>query len=401
MESTKLVSEFGVNQIDQKLIDRIEKLTNKPAHHFLRRGIFCGHRDLHKILDDYESGKGFYLYTGRGPSSSSLHLGHLIPLEFTRYLQEVFQVPLIIQMTDDEKFLRNSDKTLEQIKEFTNQNLIDLIAIGFDPKLTFIFSDLEQIQLMYPNILKMQRKINITTITNLFGLDATNNNLGHFAFPVNQAVPAISNTFPKLFSNPNKLRCLVPCAIDQDVYFRMTRDLCHKIKQPKPSVIHSIFLPDIRGQKAIELAKKEFLESNKQVEEREKEFKSISEMSKMSSTSKNENPAVIFLNYTPKQVAKIVNRHAFSGGQIYLEDQKKLGANLDIDMSYRYLQFFFKNDQQLEKIAQDYSSGKLMTGEIKKILIDCLNQRIGNFQIQRKKVTPEIIEQFKSYRQLN
>ena len=31
MESTKLVSEFGVNQIDQKLIDRIEKLTNKPA----------------------------------------------------------------------------------------------------------------------------------------------------------------------------------------------------------------------------------------------------------------------------------------------------------------------------------------------------------------------------------
>lgn len=55
-------------------------------------------RDLSAILDRKEQGKPFFLYTGRGPSSGSLHLGHLIPFIFTKWLQEVFDVPLIIQV---------------------------------------------------------------------------------------------------------------------------------------------------------------------------------------------------------------------------------------------------------------------------------------------------------------
>ena len=43
-------------------------------------------RDLDEILNAYESGKSFYLYTGRGPSSASLHFGHLIPFMFTKYV---------------------------------------------------------------------------------------------------------------------------------------------------------------------------------------------------------------------------------------------------------------------------------------------------------------------------
>ena len=35
------------------------------AHPFLRRGIFFAHRDLAEVLDAYEKGQGFYLYTGR------------------------------------------------------------------------------------------------------------------------------------------------------------------------------------------------------------------------------------------------------------------------------------------------------------------------------------------------
>lgn len=42
---------------------------------------------LPQILDLYEAGKRFYLYTGRGPSSDALHLGHLVPFHFTKYLQ--------------------------------------------------------------------------------------------------------------------------------------------------------------------------------------------------------------------------------------------------------------------------------------------------------------------------
>lgn len=50
-------------------------------------------------------GEPFYIYTGRGPSSESLHLGHLVPFLFTKWLQEAFNVPLVIELTDDEKFL--------------------------------------------------------------------------------------------------------------------------------------------------------------------------------------------------------------------------------------------------------------------------------------------------------
>ena len=43
----------------------------------------------------------FYLYTGRGPSSEALHLGHMLPFIFNKYLQEAFNVPLVIQISDD------------------------------------------------------------------------------------------------------------------------------------------------------------------------------------------------------------------------------------------------------------------------------------------------------------
>lgn len=55
--------------------------------------------DFSSILDRYEQGKPFYLYTGRGPSSGSMHMGHRIPFMFTAWLQEVFDCPLVIQLT--------------------------------------------------------------------------------------------------------------------------------------------------------------------------------------------------------------------------------------------------------------------------------------------------------------
>ena len=73
--------------------------------HRLRRGLFFSHRELDMIISCYEKGEKFYLYTGRGPSSESLHLGHLVPFMMTQWLQETFQCPLVIQLTDDEKYL--------------------------------------------------------------------------------------------------------------------------------------------------------------------------------------------------------------------------------------------------------------------------------------------------------
>ncbi len=44
IDYNKLVEQFGCQKIDPALVQRIEKLTGRPAHPFLKRGIFFAHR---------------------------------------------------------------------------------------------------------------------------------------------------------------------------------------------------------------------------------------------------------------------------------------------------------------------------------------------------------------------
>ena len=103
----KLIKEFGISVIDERLLKRIEKHT-KEIHFMLRRNIFFAHRDLNWLLDEYEKGNKFFLYTGRSPSGP-IHLGHLMPWVFTKWLQDKFNVELWFQFPDDEKFLFNKN----------------------------------------------------------------------------------------------------------------------------------------------------------------------------------------------------------------------------------------------------------------------------------------------------
>lgn len=151
IDYNRLVDDFGSKLIEPELLARLERLTVGRGtvpylHRFLRRNIFFSHRDLAKICDCLETGKPFYLYTGRGPSSGAMHLGHLVPFLFTKWLQQAFQCPLVIQMTDDEKFLFKgvySDESGDNLDHFANltiENARDIIACGFIKEKTFIFS---------------------------------------------------------------------------------------------------------------------------------------------------------------------------------------------------------------------------------------------------------------------
>jgi len=82
----KLIDRFGSQKIDNNLLERFERVIGHKAHRLMRRGMIFSHRDLTVILDKYESGVPFFLYTGRGPSSDSMHVGHSIPFEFTKYV---------------------------------------------------------------------------------------------------------------------------------------------------------------------------------------------------------------------------------------------------------------------------------------------------------------------------
>jgi len=233
IDYNKIIVEFGSSKIDDALLKRMERLTKKPLHPWLTRGLFFSHRSLNEILDAVEAGNPFYLYTGRGPSSEALHLGHMIPFLFTKYLQEAFDVPLVIQLTDDEKFFWK-DLTLEETHRLAYENAKDIIAIGFDINKTFIFSDLDYIGHMYSNICKIQKCVTASTAKAIFGFQ-NSDNVGKFAYPPIQAAPSFSSSFPHIFGKNSNYYCLIPCAIDQDPFFRMTRDVAPRLNFFKAS----------------------------------------------------------------------------------------------------------------------------------------------------------------------
>lgn len=362
----KLLIRFGCSPITEDLVSRVERLTGKRAHRFLRRGFFYTHRDLEMVLNAYERGEKFYLYTGRGPSSSALHMGHLIPFMFTRYLQEAFNVPLVIQITDDEKFLFKPDLKLEECHEMGYSNAKDIIAVGFDVKKTFIFSDLDYIRELYPTVVSIQKLVTLNQSQGIFGF-SDSDNIGKQAFPAVQAAPSFSQCFPVVLGGRKDMFCLIPQAIDQDPYFRMTRDIAPRMGLKKPALIHSKFFSSLQGSKT-----------------------------KMSSS---DDSSCILVSDTPDRVRKKV-RGAVSGGQDTKELQEKLGANLDVDVAYQYLQFFMEDDAELKRIGDEYKAGRMMTGEVKKILVETLVPMLTELQEARKAVTDETLASFMAVRPL-
>ena len=47
----KLIDKFGCQRLQQSLVDRVQRLTSRPPHVFLRRGVFFAHRFLSISLD--------------------------------------------------------------------------------------------------------------------------------------------------------------------------------------------------------------------------------------------------------------------------------------------------------------------------------------------------------------
>jgi tryptophanyl-tRNA synthetase len=213
-----------------------------------------------------------------------------------------------------------------------------------------------------------------TQVQNIFGFDSSDN-IGKYAYPGKfnffnffffffkiifffsaiQAAPSFSSSFPMIFGERSDVHCLIPCAIDQDPFFRMTRDVGKEKKKnsflffyffyflffffiiyffyyyfflsfffslaprlgfKKPAVIHAKFFPALQGPKT-----------------------------KMSGSSLS---SAIFMTDTTNQMSKKVNK-SFSGGKDTVEEHKQFGGVPEIDVAYQYLTFFEPDDEKLEK----------------------------------------------------
>jgi tryptophanyl-tRNA synthetase len=347
-----LIQKFGVEKITPEVQKKLEKIT-KESHFMLRRKVFFAHRDLAWLISEYEKGNKFFLYTGRSPSGK-VHLGHLMPWIFTKWLQDQTGAELWFQFPDEEKFLFKQELSFNDTQTYLKDNMLDVIALGFDPKKTHFIVDTQHADLLYKPACEVAKKITFSMVKSSFGM-TDSNNIGSIFYTAMQTVPAF---LPSLMAKKN-IPCLIPHAVDQDPHFRLTRDILPKLGHYKPASIQCSFLPPLAGVDG-----------------------------KMSS-SKEE--TAIYTTDTPDVVKKKINKYAFSGGKDTLEEHRKQGGNPDVDISFQYLRMFLEEDDaKLAKIEKDYRSGKLLSGELKAITIDKINAFLKEHQRKRKLAEKQI-----------
>ena len=340
VDYNKLLKEFGTTAISEKIRAKLDK-----CHPLIRRGLYFSHRDFDKWLDAKARGKKVSVITGRGPSEK-MHLGHLVPFLVAKSLQDEFGCEVFIPISDDEKFYVKNNLSFEDAVKFSEDNILDLIALGFDPKKTFIFEDFVYTDI-YKYAAQIAKKITYSTAKASFGLKAEQN-IGWSFYPAMQAAHIL---FPQFYRG--KHISVVPVGIDQDPFIRLTRDVASakEFNFDKPAALHSKFFPSLKGG------------------------------AKMSSSE----GTMITLGDTPKEVERKIKKFAFSGGKETLEEHRKKGGNPDIDVSFQYLKFIFEeDDEKLAEIYEKYKSGTMLTSELKKILIDKINVFLKEHQKKKR-----------------
>jgi len=148
----------------------------------------------------------------------------------------------------------------------------------------------------------------------------------------------------------------------------MTRDVAPRLDWYKPAVIHSKFFPALQGP--------------------------TSKMSASDPTS------AIFVTDTPEDINNKVRQHAFSGGRDTKAEHHALGGDLTVDVPYQYLCVFEFDDEKLNHIGKEFSSGRMLSGEIKKELVDVLVPLVKKQQEARKLITDEMVYKYMEIRPL-
>jgi tryptophanyl-tRNA synthetase len=249
-------------------------------------------------------------------------------------------------MTDDEKHLVK-DLTLEQTVAFTYDNALDVMACGMNPKKTHIFSDVEYSKTLYTNAIRIAKHVTFSTAKAVFGFK-NSSNIGIIFFPAIQAVPCF---LPSILEGKN-VPVLIPAAIDQDPYWRISRDVAPKLGYYKPTQIHSTVLPGLK------------------------------EGGKMSASDPS---SAIYTTDTPEDIEKKV-MNAFTGQQATKELQQKLGGNPEAcSVCQYYFYLFEQDDKKLAKIWEGERDGSLLAGEHKADLAKRIQKFVADHQKKREK----------------
>jgi tryptophanyl-tRNA synthetase len=351
----KLITQFGLTPLND-----LPEVFNENVL-FRRKKIFA-HRDYGRIMSAMHKKQKFAMMTGLMPTGK-FHIGHAILAKQFLFYQKM-GAKIYICVADIEAYHARGQSLEDSRKIALEEYIPNYIALGLKKENVEIY--------FQSNRSKNVKKSNaFYRLQNILARYLTFN---EFKASYGDVTPgkvmagllqAADMLHPMLEEFSGNVPVVVPVGTDQDPHIRLARDIVKRLKKPKFQQLCStyhVFVPGLNG-------------------------------GKMSSSNEK---SYIALTDDAKTVKNKVNRYALSGGRETLEEHRKLGGIPEKDIPYQWLTFFEEDDKKLKQIYDNYKSGKLLTGELKQILIEKLNSFLKDHQkklIEAKKVLKNYIDE--------
>jgi tryptophanyl-tRNA synthetase len=346
----KLIRDFGLKPIT--------KLPKEFQENVLfRRGLIFGHRDFGKILDAVKNKKPFVMMTGLMPSGK-FHFGHKMVADQIIFYQKL-GAKVYITVADIEAY-NSRNPNLEELRRVAiEEYLTNYVALGLDlKKCDFYFQskrskDGIKANAYYSLAGMLSRHATYNEFKAVYGEISP----GKMTSSLIQASDMLHAQLPEF---EGKMPVIIPVGADQDPHIRLARDMSQRIKihdfEKISSTCHK-FMPGLKGDKM----------------------------------SSSDETSYIALTDSPKLAIKKINKYAFSGGQVTVEEHRKKGGNPDVDVSFQMLLYGLEDDdKKLKEIYKEYKSGKMLTGELKKYTGEKISKFLEEHQKKREKAKTKV-----------
>ncbi len=327
----KLVKEFGISPLKGLPSVFEDEL-------LFRRGIVFAHRDIQRILEAVKAKKKFVMMTGLMPTGK-FHLGHMILAKQMVFYQKL-GAKIYIAVADLEAYNARG-QSLEESKKIAEDYILNYIALGLRPENCEIYfqsdrsKDGKRAGAYYRLQNLLARHVTFNEFKAVYG-DITPGKM------LSSLLQASDMLHSQLDEFEGACPVVVPVGIDQDPHLRLARDIAKRVSKMgfvQLSSTYHIFISGLKG-------------------------------GKMSGSDAN---SFIAMTDSASEVKKKINKYAFSGGQPTLEEHRVKGGNPDIDVSFQYLRVLEEDDAELARVEKAYRSGEMLTGELKKLVIEKIN----------------------------
>ena len=412
-----------------------------------RRGIVFAHRDLDRILDAQRLSEPFGVLTGLMPSGR-MHLGHSMVIEQVKWFQSL-GADVTIAVADLEAHATRGMSLAECRVTALREYIHNYAALGLDPDRTEVYfqSRRHAVQRMG---FTLGKRTNLSEFEAIYGFQG-DTNLAHVQAPLVQAGDILH---PQLDEYGGLRPIVVPVGVDQDPHLRLTRGLAAKtnwfnvnhrkagglsiglsvqddnatgLGVSSDGRVDRAVRADVFKQLSASLAGLGFSDiltnpkhglvelpgaarsdrdrvrmATLRLERRLGGLGLLQPSStyhrfaigmtgdKMSSSRPE---TTIFLDDSAEEVEKKIKR-AVSGGQPTVEEHRRLGGDCEKDVAFQYLTFFFEQDDTaLDEIRRGYTSGGLLSGDVKRLCIDAATEWLTALS-ERRDVWTDRLDEF-------